>query len=427
MKGKYVSNTQNVSQVSSGVASLTLQPAVEEQALVEFAPETIGQGLTFFKRFADDPDAAAALKQEAARVLPILATKPTELISYGMDALDDVVKTTREVFKLTKDVKLPEDEDAALRDLKLQLGKAGGYDMSVAENVAKYREMKAKIGKMFGGGKAKAYFEAFQADRQSLEQLTDEMSGDLMTRAMDRNRMAATTAQLYRDNQESLLLLAERVAVLEKVRDMAQTQRNSLPATIAPDDPNAEKANALDMFIRMLDLKVTEYAGRWYTGVALAPVLRAQYEQQIMMALKLQTSATIGMEKVRIILAQYALSLSMQQDVDTVTTFDNFSNEMSQKMFKQTRQTVGAVAAASTSSSMTKETISVMAQEVAGMIGDVQQAYATAKADQAEKLMAMQDAVEVIESAQTSNGSIDLHKVSNVVAVGRKTRSITGG
>lgn len=425
-----MSNTQNVSQVSSGVASITtIQPATTEQALVEFQPETIGQGLTFFGKFADDPNATAALEQEAARVLPVLATKPTELINYGMDALDDVVKTTREVFKLTKDVKLPENEDAALRDLKIQLSKTASYDMSVAQNVEKYREMKAKLGKMFGGGKAKAYFEAFKADRQTLEELTDEMSGDLMTRAMDRNVMAATTAKLYTENQNSLLLLAERVAVLEKVRDMAQTQRNSLPQAIAPDDPAAEKANALDMFIRMLDLKVTEYAGRWYTGVALAPVLRAQYEQQIMMSLKLQTSATIGMEKVRIILAQYAMSLSMQQDVDTVTTFDNFSNEMTQKMFKQTHQTVAAVAAASTTSSMTSETISVMAQEVSGMINDVQQAYATAKADQAEKLVAMQNAVEVIESAQAQPGkqSIDLNKVSSVVAIGRKTRSITGG
>lgn len=425
-----MSNTQNVSQVSSGVASITtIQPAASEQALVEFRPETIGQGLTFFKRFADNPGAVANLNHEAARMLPIMATNSSELIGYGMDALDDVVKTTREVFKLTKDVKLPEDEDAALRSLKVQLGKASGYDMSVAENVAKYREMKGKIGKMFGGGKAKAYFEAFKADQQSLEQLTDEMSGDLMTRAIDRSQLAATTSRLYTANQDSLLLLAERVAVMEKVRDMAQAQRDSLPAVISPDDPAVEKANALDMFIRMLDLKVTEYAGRWYTGVALAPVLRAQYEQQIMMSLKLQTSATIGMEKVRLILSQYAASLSLQKDVDTVKTFDDFSNEMSQKLFKQSHSTISAAAAATTTSSMTSETISVMAQEVAGMITDVQQAYATAKANQAEKLVAMENAVQVIESAQAQPGkqAIDLNKVANVVAIGRKTRSITGG
>jgi uncharacterized protein YaaN involved in tellurite resistance len=255
------------------------------------------------------------------------------------------------------------------------------------------------------------------------------MSGDLAARAAERGVMAAATSKLYTDNQNSLLLLAERVAVLEKVRDMAQAELATLPAAVTPDDPAAEKANALNMFIRMLDLKVTEYAGRWYTGVALAPVLRAQYEQQIMMSLKLQTSATIGMEQVDLILGQYAVSLGLKQDADTVASFDAFSNDMRQKLFKHTHQTVVEAARASVSSSMTKETITVMAQEVVGMLNDVQAVYATVKSDQAEKLEAMQSAVEVIESAQTQNGrgSIDLNKVSNVVAIGRKTRSITGG
>jgi|GEM_PF-2185130 len=421
--------TGSLTQVGTTELLPAPQAGTAEAALELYQSAEIGKGLEFFDRFGSTDGAQTALTVEAERILPEVLGSTQFVIDYGMDALQDVIGTTRKIMKLTEDVKLPGDEDAALRDLKVQLDKAGGYDLTIAENLKRYRAMKEKLGSMFGKKKAQTYFAAFKADRQSLEALTDEMSGDFAKQAMHRALMANATQELHETNLDSLLLLEERIAVLEKVREQVRARRTSMPDVIAVDDPQADEARTLEMLDRMLDLKITDLASRWYTGVALNPMLRAQHEQQVMMTLKLNTMATTGMEKVRLILAQYAMTLDLQKDADTTNAFNAFDNDMTQTMFKQTRATIGAVAKATTESSMSTETISVIAQEVTGMITDVQSAYAAAKQGNQEKMTAIQSASKVIDAAQRSDVKALESAVStagSVVSQGRKTKSITG-
>lgn len=408
------------------IGDVILQPTVPaaegEQALELYDPSQVGQGLDFYQRFASIDNAQQALSGAAEGEVAKMTSNPTEIINYGNDVLEEVLAATKAIMEFTKDVKLPSDDDAALRDLAVQLGKTGEYDMSVAANLEKYREMKAKLTSFFGKGKAQAWFAAFQADRKTLEKLTDEMAGDFITRAKHRGLAANRTYQLFKANRESLSNLEERIAVLEKVREIVGKRRSALPATLSPSDPQADEATAMDSVLRLLDLKITNLANRWYTGMGLDPMLRAQQEQQVMMALKLQDIGTTGMEKVQLILAQYAMSLDLQKDADTVTAFENFDNTMTQKMFKQTRATLAQVAQVTSRSGTTTETITTIANEVTGMLSDVQHAYADARANNAEQMRAIMAGVKVMESAQ--NKPIDTTLVGTVVDQAKKSRSL---
>ena len=407
--------------VAGVVVEPSVAPAEGEQMLATYNAAAVGQGLDFFDRFAGQGDAQAILVQVARQQLGSFLANPSSIISYGVDVLDEVVANTQAIMKFTEGVKLPSEDDAALRDLKVQLDKAGGYDMSVAGNLAKYREMKEKIGKRFGGGKAKEWFAAFEADRMSLEQLTDEMSGDFIARAKHRAVAANQTRQLFEANRESLGHLEERVAVLEKVREGIEQQRAALPTTLQPDDPRANEAAGMDTALRMLDVKVTNLAARWYTGMGLDPMLRALQEQQIMMSMRLNDIGTTGMEKIRLILAQYAMSLDLQRDADSVAAFDEMDNLLTQQMFKQTRATIGQVAHITTRSGVSSQTVSVIASEVAGMVDDVSKAYATARADNQAKISAMMAGVKVMESAQ--DRPVDQALVGAVVNEANRSRS----
>ena len=408
------------------VGSTLLQPAVtaapEEAALEVYNPNTVGQGLEFYQRFADKDNAQQVLTQVAQQEAGKMLAQPDQIIAYGNDVLDEVVAATKAIMQFTKDVKLPADDDAALRELKVQLGKVGQYDMSVASNVEKYRKMKEGLSKYFSKGKAKAWFEAFQADRMSLEQLTEEMAGDLIRRSEHRGLAANQSRKLFQTNRESLGCLEERIAVLEQIRSITEQKRAELPESVPPSDPRADQITGMDMVLRMLDVKITGLASRWYTGMGLDPMLRSLQEQQIMMAMKLRESGTTGMEKIRLILAQYAMSLDLQNDADTITAFENFDNEMTQKMFKQTRATITQVAGVTSRSSTTTETISVIAQEVTGMLTDVQSTYAQVRQDHAAKMQAIMTGVEVMESAQ--NKPVDQSKVGLVVGEATKSRSL---
>ncbi len=410
------------------VGDTLLQPAVpasaNETALELYNPDTVGQGLEFYQRFADKGNAQTALATVARQELPGMLAKPDSIIDYGNDILDEVVAATKAIMEFTKGVKLPDDDEAALRQLKVQLGKVGQYDMSVAENVEKYRKMKEGLKKLLGKGKAKAWFAAFQADRMSLEKLTDEMAGDLITRSKHRAVAANQTRGLFQANRDSLALMEERIAVLEQARLMVQEERNKLPATVPPSDPRADQITGMEMVLRMLDVKITGLASRWYTGVGLDPMLRALQEQQIMMAMKLRDSGTTGMEKIRLILAQYAMSLDLQNDADTITAFEDFDNAMTQKMFKQTRSTIGQVAGITSRASVTEETITTIANEVTGMLTDVQGAYAQARQDHAAKMQAMMTGIQIMESAQTA--PVDQSMVRSVVGEANKSRSLLG-
>lgn len=408
------------------VADVVVMPQVaapeNESALVAYDPAKVGQGLEFYGRFADKDNAQHVLQDVAKVEVPRLLANQNEIISYGNDVLEEVMAATKAIMEFTKGVKLPAEDDIALRDLKIQLGKAGRYDMSVAANVAKYREMKEKLSSFFGKSKARAWFDAFQADRQTLDKLTEEMAGDFITRARHRGLAANQTHQLFEANRESLGNLEERIAVLELVRKQIQEQRAALPVVPAPGDPHADEAAGMDSILRLLDIKITNLANRWYTGMGLDPMLRAQQEQQRMMALKLYEIGTTGMEKVRLILAQYAMSLDLQKDADTVETFQSFDNDMTQKMFKQTHATIGQVAQITSRSGTTAETISVIANEVTGMLTDVQQAYANARADNATQMEAIMAGVQVMEAAQ--NKPVNPELVGAVVSEAKRSRSL---
>lgn len=409
--------------------SLASEAASTGQALdvVDTSTVVAPGAATFMQKFADSPEKVAILRAEARRVLPELFNDSTKLIEYGTDVLEDVVRVTQRALELTRDVQLPGEEDAALRDLKVQLGKVSGYDMSVAENLKRYREMKAKIGKFIGGGKAKTYFEAFKADRMTLEQLTNEMSGDLMEKSRKRGLMAKLTGETYRVNLESLYALKERVAILEAVRELAVAERAKYPQAVPVDDPNAETVGALDKFMRLLDMKITDFAGRWLIGVGMSPMLRAQQEQEEVMALVLYNAATTGMEKLSFIVSRYAASLSLQADVDTIDKFRTLDNQLTQQVFTGMRETIAQAATIATTPSMTEETITHVATQVSGMITDVQTAYANARVTQAKRLEAIDTAAKVIHEAQSSGQPVNLQQVSSVVASGRATKSLTAG
>lgn len=408
------------------VGGVTLEPAMPaaegEGALETFDPTNMGQGLEFYNRFAGNEDAQMVLSQVAHQELAGFVANPNTIIDYGIDVLEEVVAATGAILEFTKGVKLPAEDEAALRDLKVQLDKVGGYDMSVAANLAKYREMKEKLTSWFGKGKAQAWFAAFQTDRLTLEQVADQMGGDFVKRAAHRAVAANQTRKLFAANRESLGHLEERLAVLEKVREEVLRQRAQLPDTVPPSDPRADQVAGMDLVLRMLDVKITNLAARWYTGMGLDPMLRALQEQQIMMSMRLRDIGTMGMEKIKIILAQYAMSLDLQQDADSVVAFDAMDNELTQRMFKQTRATIGQVANVTTRSGVSQQTISVIANEVAGMVGDVAQAYSTARADNQAKVNAMMAGVQVMEAAQDK--PVDRALVSSVVGEAKRSRSL---
>lgn len=418
--------TQSLTNSSMTVGDVVVMPAAQasgdEQALVTYSPDQVGQGLTFFTQF--DREDRDVLADVARGEVQNFLKDPTSIINYGSDVVDEVVAKTREVFAFTRDVKLPDDEDAALRNLKVQLDKVGGYDMSIAANLEKYRQMKAKLKARFGAGKAKAWFSAFMADRLTLEQLTGQMGGDFIVKAKHRALGANKAGQLFRANRDSLGNLKERVAVLEMARQLVEQQRAGLPAVVAPTDPLADQVAAIEMVSRMLDLKVTNLANRWYTGVALDPMLRAQQEQGIMMAMRLRDIGTLGMEKIELILAQYAMSLELQNDADAVAAFDALDNKLTQQVFKGTHATIVQAASLTSQSGTTVETISTIANEVTGMLTDVHKVYAASRANNAAQIQAITAGIKVMESAQDK--PIDSALVGSVVEQARHTKSLLG-
>jgi len=409
---------ENLDASSSGVTDLAT-----------YDPNTVGKGLDFVEKFQDNPQAIAALKAAAAGEYPTMLANTDYLTAYGNDVLDDVLQSTRQLNMLTGKVALPDDDEAALRNLAIQVKKSSQWDMQVQANVEKFRTMKKKLNDFFGKNKAKAYFDAFMTDRLSLEKLLDRMRGDLTDRSIHRAQLANQVANQFKVNRESLDLMKERAAVLQLVRQTAVDARAALPAEIKSDDPQADKARKLEMFIRLISLKIEQYSDRWYVGVALGPVYYSQWEQGVSMAFRLRVMATTGMETVESIIAAYAMSMDLQNDADTIQSFDAFQNQATQNLFSHVADTAIAVAKQSSTGGLTTQTITSMANDVSRMISGVQQAYQAAQANQEMKVKAVADGVAIIEKAQNLSPTAptsDRGAVTSLVNTSRKIQSITG-
>ncbi|HEY8886219.1 MAG TPA: hypothetical protein VIM31_01830 [Candidatus Microsaccharimonas sp.] len=410
----------------SGIDTLD-QSSASTTELATFDPNTAGKGMDFVEKFSDPAD-LAALKGAAVTELPRLEADPNYLTAYGNDVLDRVVQSTRQLNVLTGKVALPDEDEAGLRNLAIQVKKSSQWDMTVSANVEKYRVMKKKLTELFGKNKAKAYFEAFQTDRLSLEKLLDRMRGDLTDRSMHRTLLANQVAEQFKLNRESLDRMKERAAILQYARQMAEAERAAMPANISNDDPRINDARKLEMFIRLISLKIEQYSDRWYVGVALGPVYYSQWEQGVSMAFRLKMMATMGMEKVESIISAYAMQMDLLNDSDTITSFDKMDNDLTQKLFGIVKTTAITVAQQTSTGGMTVETISSMANDVSGMITGVQQAYANAKVNQEMKVKAIGDGVAIIEKAQDLSGaqSSDRSQVASIVSTGNQIRAITG-
>ncbi len=415
---------QTPAQAATGTLAAGLEAPSTETALAQFNPDQIGSDLTFYDHFSKDPELQAAIVEEAKRQLSVLFQSTDQLVDYGMDTLEGVMAVTRKILKLNEDVRLPDGEDAQLRGIMIQLKSASKYDMTVPENVARYNELKAKVKSFFGKKKVKGYIDAFIADRKSLQEVTDSMRGSLTDRAEARRYSAIQTSVLSVENQKSLVLLDQKVAVLQKVRELARVERAKFPAVVGPDEPDYEFVSSIDTFIEILGDKIEGLASRWFTGIALSPMLRAQYKQEVRMYLKLRDSAKLGMEQIDIILAQYTQSIKLLDDAQAAKELDEFREDLTVKMFENMHQTTSMVAKMSTSSALSQVAIGKIAAEVTATMSDIQQAQTAALERQKQTMLAIEESTAIIADAQKTGGKVDTQRVAGLVNSGLQARTL---
>lgn len=403
----------------------------QEQALALYDPNQ-GQGqLSFLGDFASNPQALAHLKEEARTVGPKMRVSSDAFLVYGTDATADVSAQSKEILRVTGDIQAPEVKDP-MRALKKSLTTAQTYDVSVAANKARYdralaiREKRSSglMGRLSSSlSDVKDYWEQFFENRKTLEQQIEEVAADLQGRSMDRAKAANMSVALYRKNELMLGLLSERLAVMELILQDAEAEFASMPNGKGAGDPETEAKNNLQDFINLLKLKIDEFTGIYLTGCATAPMLRAQKTQHVMMAFKLQMMATTGMDKTRLVLAQYNLLLGLQEDVKAAENYAAYDNQITQDFFRNAAASLPEIARLSRKATQTEETVTVMTESVIAMLDGLAAADVEAEAERQRMMGVKANALEIL-SAKSGEG-LDHNKLAAVVS-GSQAKSITG-
>lgn len=420
---------ETIKEAASEVGVHVAEPSSTTQHDLELAdPSQIAEGLYFVQRFKDKPNAVPNLQAEAKAVLPGFIQNVDSMVEYGAEVLDDVRRSGSEIRRLTGDVELSPEDQKAMLDLTMALKDAEQYDPTVAANVEKFQEMWGKLQTRFGKKKAQAYFAAFKALRMSIEDMVESMRSSLQDDAKHRKIVANAIGEHYDNLEVALVFMSERLAVLQIVRQMAVAERAKFPEVVETTDPNSSYVRDVEMFQRMLDLKIQTFAEVWFASVNMSPAYLIQQEGHTMMAFKLKVAAGHGMDLVEEILAQMAAAQDLMKDNQRIEQFESFQNDMLLKVAKQTRTTLVTAARLTTSSSLTAATITGMSTEFAGLIGDVRQVYREAAGQHDAKMKAIVDGVAVIEQAQANKGlaPIDPALVQGVVQSRKGLRSITG-
>ncbi len=417
--------------VIDGVAVQEFPSDSQEQALALYDPnQGLGQ-LSFLGDFASNPQALAQLKKEAGTVGPQMMGSSDAFLKYGTDAIADVSAQSKEILRVTGDIQAPEVKDP-MRALKKSLDTARTYDMSVADNKARYEKALAirekrstglmgRLGSSFSD--LKDYWEQFFENRKTLEQQIEEVAADLQGRSMDRAKAANMSVALYRKSELMLGLLSERIAVMELILQDNEAKYAAMPNGKGAGDPVTEAKSVLQDFINLLKLKIDEFTGIYLTGCATAPMLRAQKTQHVMMAFKLQMMATTGMDKTRLILAQYNLLLGLQEDVKAAENFGAYDNSITQEFFRNAATSLPVIAKFSRTATQTEETVGVMTDSVIAMLDGIAVADAEAEAERQHMMEVKANAIEIL-NAKAGEG-LDRNKLAAVIS-GSQAKSITG-
>ncbi len=417
--------------IIDGVAVQEFPSDSQEQTLALYDP-ALGSGqLSFLGDFVGNPMALAALEQEAAVVGPRMRASSDAFLMYGTDALQDVSAQCKEILRVTSDLQAPEVKDP-MRALKRSLATAKTYDMSVTANKDRYdralaiREKRAsgilgRIGSSFSD--LKNYWEQFVENRKTLERQIEEVAGDLQGRSMDRAKAANMSVALYRKMEVMLGLLSERIAIMELELQNSEAELATMPNGRGAGDPATESKNNLQDYINLLKLKIDEFTGIYLTGCATAPMLRAQKTQHVMMAFKLQMMASTGMDKTRLILAQYNLLLGLQEDAKAAENYAAYDNAITQEFFRNAATALPQIAKQARQQTMTEETVGVMTESVIAMLDGIAAADAAAEAERQHMMRVKANAIEILNAK--SGAGVDTRKLAAVVT-GSQAKSITG-
>ena len=417
------SNTQ-LAVASAGVEVAEFSSG-NQRDLEQVDPTAVSEGLYFVQRFKDTPGGVVALQEEARRVLPGFIQNQDAMLEYGSDALEAVRQSGRELRKLTGDVELSPEQERAMRDLMLELDKAKAYDPKVQANVDKFRDLMDKSKGFFGKRAFKAYVDAFNAQRATVEQMIESMRTSLKKEAAHRKVVANAIKAHYDVNDEAMLLMTERLAVLQIVRNLATAERAKYPDVIESTHPDAVKVRNLDMFLRMIQLKIQEYSQVWVVSLGSGAMFQVQQEMHTMAAFTTNVAATTGMDMAEQLLAQLATSQDLMRNNVKLQQQRAWQNQLVMDTVTQARSAVVAAAELATSASLTQETISGYADQVSGMIGDVQRVYSEAAQKYESNMTAIAQGAAIIEKAQ-GNQPVDPAQVQSVLQAGRSMRSITG-
>ena len=240
---------------------------------------------------------------------------------------------------------------------------------------------------------------------------------------MDRAKAANMSVALYRKMEVMLGLLSERIAIMELDLQNSEAELATMPNGRGAGDPATEAKNNLQDYINLLKLKIDEFTGIYLTGCATAPMLRAQKTQHVMMAFKLQMMASTGMDKTRLILAQYNLLLGLQEDAKAAENYAAYDNAITQEFFRNAATALPQIAKQARQQTMTEETVSVMTESVITMLDGIAAADAAAEAERQHMMEVKANAIEILNAK--SGAGVDTRKLAAVVT-GSQAKSITG-
>ncbi len=340
--------------------------------------------------------------------MPQMLENTEIMLKYGLDAVQGLNALAEKLLKEVEPVDIPELEelmDGLRREMRKIKSNWDMGDPKVARKIQDY----IKNGKRWWLG-AKNLVEILMEDAMRIEQQLDRVVAELGKKDFQLTRNVGFYDQIYATNEEELIQLVYRIAVMEQIVKIAAQERDKIVAD--PQNPadrqKAEHKRLLNELSNNMDNRVTEFDNRLFVGWSTGPQTTNMRNLDVGLVSKINTLINLVIPTMKLTIVQWRMLIQSQQAAQMEQVVAATANEWMLAYANAGASGVKYLAETVETPTLRPDTITAMADLVSSQCDSILEARKNGKALRQEVSQAIYAGTQTIAAAQDRlNKSVD--------------------
>jgi uncharacterized protein YaaN involved in tellurite resistance len=372
-----------------------------------------------------DPEAQKHAEADASQLMPQMLENTEIMLKYGLDAVQALNALAEKLLKEVEPIDIPELEDL-MEGLRREMRKIkSNWDMGDPK-VAKKIQDYIKNGKRWWLG-AKNLVEILMEDAMRIEQQLDRVVAELAKKDFQLTRNVNFYDQIYATNEEELIQLVYRIAVMEQLVKLAAQESDKITAD--PQNPadrqKAEHKRLLNELSNNMDNRVTEFDNRLFVGWSTGPQTTNMRNLDVGLVSKINVLINLVIPTMKLTIVQWRMLIQSQQAAQMEQIVAATANEWMLAYANAGASGVKYLAETVETPTLRPDTITAMAELVASQCDAILEARKNGKALRQQVSQAIYSGTQTIAAAQDRlNKSVD-EIVNNTAKLTEEVNAVT--